>query len=91
MAAQRVPPVAIRSSTTKARSADSTAPTCISRQSLPYSKMYSSEITLPEQSSTIILGTMRKRIEEVYVTNTLIMKAQVTCCQKEDNEKIFQY
>jgi len=47
IAAQSVPPVAIRSSTTKARSPGSTAPTCISRQSLPYSKMYSSEITSP--------------------------------------------
>lgn len=47
MAAPRVPPVAIRSSTTKARSPGSTAPVCIWRQSLPYSKTYSSEITSP--------------------------------------------
>lgn len=47
MAAQSVPPVAIRSSTTMASSPGSTAPTCISRQSLPYSKSYSCLKTLP--------------------------------------------
>jgi len=47
IAASNVPPVAIRSSMTKARSPGSTAPTCISILSFPYSNEYSSDITSP--------------------------------------------
>lgn len=49
IAAHKVPPVAMRSSITRARSPGSTAPTCISILSVPYSKEYSSEITFPDK------------------------------------------
>ncbi|KAJ0890685.1 hypothetical protein HanRHA438_Chr09g0426591 [Helianthus annuus] len=49
MAAERVPPVATRSSTIKTLSPGCTAPTCISRQSVPYSSTYASDITSPAQ------------------------------------------
>lgn len=48
MAAHKVPPVAIKSSITRARSPSCTAPTCISILSVPYSNEYSSDITAPE-------------------------------------------
>jgi hypothetical protein len=48
-----VPPVAIRSSTTRARSSGPTAPTCISMQSVPYSRAYFSDITSPAQKEPL--------------------------------------
>ena len=47
MAAESVPPVATKSSMTIARSPCLIAPTWISRQSVPYSSTYASEITSP--------------------------------------------
>lgn len=48
IAADRVPPVATKSSITMARSPGWTAPTCSSKQSVPYSRTYFSEITSPK-------------------------------------------
>lgn len=47
IAAVRVPPVATKSSITTVRSPGSTAPTCISKQSVPYSSSYACDITSP--------------------------------------------
>lgn len=54
IAAHKVPPVAMRSSITSARSPAWTAPTCISILSVPYSNEYSSEITSPAKTSKIV-------------------------------------
>lgn len=47
IAAESVPPVAARSSMIMTRSRGSTASTCISKQSCPYSSSYDSDMTFP--------------------------------------------
>jgi hypothetical protein len=67
IAADKVPPVATRSSITIARSPGSTAPTCISRQSVPYSSSYASAITSPAYSAfwnTIKIRFLLKLLRE---------------------------
>jgi len=56
IAADRVPPVATKSSIIITRSLDSTAPTCNSKQSVPYSRTYFSEITSPKHEASQRLG-----------------------------------
>lgn len=56
IAADRVPPVATKSSIIMTRSFCWTAPTCISKQSVPYSRTYFSEITSPEHEASQSLG-----------------------------------
>lgn len=68
IAADKVPPVAIKSSIIKARSPAWTAPTCISIMSVPYSKEYSSEITSPDKTikEKINLNLISKGLEDVW-------------------------
>ena len=58
IAAQSVPPVATKSSMISTRSPGrSIAPTCISKQSVPYSRTYFSEITSPSMFSRADVST----------------------------------
>lgn len=69
IAAHKVPPVAMRSSITSARSPACTAPTCISIMSVPYSKEYSSEITSPAKPNKLLTIP-----ELLYVTKNLLVR-----------------
>ena len=51
IAAERIPPVATKSPITMARSPGWTAPTCSSKQLVPYSRAYFSEITSPKHEA----------------------------------------
>jgi len=83
MAAHRVPPVAIKSSTTKARSPDLTAPTCISRQSLPYSRIYFSEITSPVNTTISINKIVNRENMNLSITCS-VFEAEISSPYKTE-------